>query len=324
MIGPCIVRIPNGKSTPLPAVSRYNRAMDGSTRILAFYAFKQLSADAAADLRSTLSAFGTARGMRGLVLLATEGINGTVCGSPEAAGEWKSLIDGLFPDATWNESAAGELVFPRWLVKIREEIVALDRPDSSPLDGTHLTPAEWNAMMERGDAVVIDTRNAYETKIGMFEGAIDPSIQTFQEFPAYAAVCDVPKDKNVMLYCTGGIRCEKAVAAMKDAGYPHVFQLKGGILSYLKEFPDAKFNGECFVFDHRVAVDQRLRPSATYKLCPSCGDPGTEHETCGYCAKPFTMCSTCLANGASVTCCKNCRYHFTRLTVSNADAVDAA
>lgn len=265
-----------------------------------------------ARLRDELHAFGDARGMRGLVLLATEGVNGTVCGTPEAMTEWKALIGGLFPNATWNESAASELVFPRWLVKIREEIVALDRPDSSPLDGTHLTPAEWNAMMTRGDAVIIDTRNAYETRVGMFEGAIDPNIERFTQFEAYAAACDVPKNKNVMLYCTGGIRCEKAVASMKDAGYKNVFQLKGGILSYLKEFPDAKFRGECFVFDHRVAVDQRLQPSSTYSLCPSCGDPGTEASTCAHCSSPFTMCVRCIENGASVTCSKNCRYHHGR------------
>lgn len=267
-----------------------------------------------AALREELRAFGDARGMRGLVLLATEGINGTVCGSPEAMAEWKTLIAGLFPNATWNESAADHLVFPRWLVKIREEIVALDRPNSSQLAGTHLTPAEWNAMMERGDAVIIDTRNAYETKVGMFEGAIDPNIEHFTEFEGYAASCDVPKDKTVMLYCTGGIRCEKAVASMKDAGFENVFQLKGGILSYLKEFPDAKFRGECFVFDHRVAVDQKLRPSSTYSLCPCCGDPGTETKACPHCTKQFVACVDCLKKNPEAACSKNCAYHYARNT----------
>lgn len=263
-------------------------------------------------LREELLTFGDAHGMRGLVLIATEGINGTVCGAPDAMAEWKALIGDLFPHTTWNESEASELVFPRWLVKIREEIVALDRPDSSPLDGTHLTPAEWNAMMEDKDAVIIDTRNAYETRVGMFEGAIDPNIERFTQFETYAAACDVPKDKKVMLYCTGGIRCEKAVASMKDAGFEHVFQLKGGILSYLKEFPDAKFRGECFVFDHRVAVDQKLRPSSTYSLCPCCGDPGTEAKTCPQCAKRFVACIDCLKKNPDATCSKNCAYHYAR------------
>lgn len=283
-----------------------------ATRILAFYAFSPLGDARLPELRAQLLAFGADRDMRGLVLLATEGINGTVCGSHEAIGEWQSLIAGHFSDVTWNESAADEHVFPRWLVKVREEIVALDRPGSRQLDGTHLTPTEWNAMMEANDAVVIDTRNAYETRVGMFEGAIDPAIKNFLEFEGFARTAGIPKDKKVMLYCTGGIRCEKAVVAMKDAGYEHVFQLKGGILSYLKECPDAKFRGECFVFDHRVAVDQRLQPSQTYKLCPSCGDPGTEASTCVHCEAGFTMCSECLQKGAFVTCSKNCRYHHAR------------
>lgn len=288
--------------------------MPAPTDILAFYAFSPLGEDRVAELRERLLAFGAERGMRGLTLLATEGVNGTVCGSPEAMGEWKTLIAGLFPNATWNESAADHLVFPRWLVKIRQEIVALDRPNSSQLAGTHLTPAEWNEMMEGGDAVIIDTRNAYETKVGMFEGAIDPNIEHFTEFERYAAACDVPKDKKVMLYCTGGIRCEKAVASMKDAGFENVFQLKGGILSYLKEFPDAKFRGECFVFDHRVAVDQKLRPSSTYSLCPCCGDPGTETKTCPHCAKQFVACVGCLQKNPDAACSKNCAYHILRLS----------
>ncbi len=248
--------------------------------------------------------------MRGLVLLATEGINGTVCGSAEVMGEWQVLIAELFPNAMWNESVADTLVFPRWLVKIRKEIVALNRPDSSPLDGTHLSPAEWNTMMRGGDAVIIDTRNTYETRVGMFEGAIDPGIEQFTEFERYAATCDVPKDTTVMLYCTGGIRCEKAVASMKDAGFKNVFQLKGGILSYLKECPDAAFKGECFVFDHRVAVDQTLKPSQTYKLCPSCGDPGTQKVSCPQCCTGFVACIDCLNTKAHVTCSKNCNYHY--------------
>lgn len=290
----------------------YDAPVTQTVDIIAFYAFAPLDDSRVKMLQEELRAFGDARGMRGLVLLATEGINGTVCGVPEAMGEWKTLIGGLFPQATWNESTADHLVFPRWLVKIREEIVALDRPNSSQLAGTHLTPSEWNEMMTRGDAVIIDARNVYETKIGMFDGAIDPNIEHFTDFERFAATCEVPKDKNVMLYCTGGIRCEKAVASMKDAGYGNVFQLEGGILSYLKEFPGAKFRGECFVFDHRVAVDQKLRPSATYSLCPSCGDPGTEAKTCPHCSKQFIACVDCLTKNPDVTCSKNCAYHFAR------------
>ena len=250
--------------------------------------------------------------MRGLVLLATEGINGTVCGSPEAIGEWRMLIGASFADVTWNESVAGEYVFPRWLVKIREEIVALNMPGSAKEHGTHLSPEAWNAMMEEGNVVIVDARNIYETRIGMFENAIDPAIKNFQQFTDFARSADIPKTKKVMMYCTGGIRCEKAVIAMKDAGYENVYQLQGGILGYLKRFPGAKFRGECFVFDHRVAVDQQLQPSKTYKLCPSCGDPGTECLSCAHCDKDFTACVECIAKGSVRTCSKNCRYHHQR------------
>lgn len=291
--------------------------MNTPTTILAFYAFAPIDDGRLQTLRTELFQFGEGNDMRGLVLLATEGINGTVCGSPLVMREWKKRIDELFADTMWNESSAEAHVFPRWLIKVREEIVALNKPDSIRLTNTHLTPAEWNAMMDSGEAVVIDTRNTYETEIGMFDGAIDPAIRTFQEFPEYVKTCGVPKEKKVMLYCTGGIRCEKAVASMREAGYPHVFQLEGGILSYLKEFPDAKFKGECFVFDHRVAVDGHLMPSTTYGLCTTCGDPGTLRLNCAHCKAPFVMCTDCHASGASITCSKNCRYHFTRLTVSN-------
>ncbi len=263
-------------------------------------------------LRTELLQFGAQRDMRGLVLLATEGINGTVCGSHEAMEEWKGLINERFSDVIWNESASVELVFPRWLVKIRDEIVALNMPGSSRLEGTHVSPATWNAMMEEDDVVIIDARNTYETDIGMFENAIDPRTRNFQEFATFAASCDVPKEKKVMLYCTGGIRCEKATKAMKDAGYNNVFQLEGGILGYLKKFPNEKFKGECFVFDHRVAVDQQLQPSEIYKLCSSCGDPGTEASICAHCSEAFTMCSDCIEKKVPLTCSKNCRYHFQR------------
>lgn len=288
--------------------------MSQSTHILAFYAFSPIKGDALPNLRAELLEFGAVRGMRGLVLLATEGINGTVCGSAEAIGEWRTLIGERFTDVTWNESAASELVFPRWLVKIREEIVALNMPESSPLNGTHLSPAEWNAMMEEDDVVVVDARNTYETKIGMFDGAIDPAINNFQGFNEFSASCEIPKEKKVMLYCTGGIRCEKAVVAMKNAGYEHVFQLQGGILGYLKEFPEKKFSGECFVFDHRVAVDQHLEPSKTYGLCVSCGDPGTETASCEHCDSSFIACIDCLQMKKVTTCSKNCRYHHERTT----------
>lgn len=247
--------------------------MNQSVSILAFYAFVPFSAERLTQLHEELTAFGAERGMRGLTLLATEGINGTVCGTPEAVAAWKERMRTLSADMVFNESEAQGLVFKRWKVDIRREIVNLRRPDATRDEQSHLSPEEWHRMMERDDVAIIDARNTYETKIGMFEGAIDPQTNNFQEFANFAASCEVPKDKPVLMYCTGGIRCEKAVTEMKKHGYREVYQLQGGILNYFKRVGHGKFKGECFVFDHRVAVDGRLQPSRRYVLSPVDGQP---------------------------------------------------
>ncbi len=256
--------------------------------------------------------------MRGLVLLAQEGINGTVCGLPEAIGQWKSLLIELLGEMSFNDSESGQKVFPRWLVKIRKEIVTL-RADASSVqpEEKHLTPEQWEAMMANDDVVVLDARNDYETEIGMFEKAIDPKITTFTDFKSFAAQSAIPKDKKVLMYCTGGIRCEKASVEMEKRGYKQVYQLKGGILAYLKKFPDRKFNGECFVFDHRVAVGQRLEPSATYGKCPHCGDPADRLIDCGNCGNQRKICRECVRIELRNTCSKNCRYRLEKRKIVN-------
>lgn len=251
--------------------------------------------------------------MRGLVLLATEGINGTVCGAPEVIDEWKTLVMHTFPEIAWKDSEADDLVFPRWFVKIRRRIVGLNEKELKP-DGAHkhLSPAEWNRMMDEEDVVVIDARNEYETKIGMFEGAVDPKLQSFDEFSDFAKQTNIPRSKKVLMYCTGGIRCERAIYEMEKAGFPHVYQLSGGILEYLKQCPNEKFKGECFVFDHRIAVDQKLEPSKKYVACPHCGDPGDREIVCGLCEKPAHICGRCETHEDRRTCSKNCRYHYAK------------
>jgi UPF0176 protein len=291
--------------------------MTHSVHIAAFYKFVPVAQADLARVQQELKAFGEKRGMRGLVLVATEGINGTVCGTPQAIIEWKEKITAQFGDMNFNDSGADELVFPRWLVKVREEIVALKQEDVHP-DGLrkHLTPQEWNAMMNEEDVVILDTRNTYETAIGTFENAIDPQMTNFKEFADYAKSGAIPKDKKVMMYCTGGIRCEKALIEMEKHGYD-VFQLKGGILGYLKEFPEGKFNGECFVFDHRVSVDGNLEPSKKYKQCPHCGDPGDREIECLQCAAPAKVCARCVTLDAGRTCSKNCRHHLQKSAVKS-------
>lgn len=293
----------------LLAENCYTPAMDSPVAITAFYKFFDIAEDQLTNLQEELRSFGKKHGMRGLTLLATEGINGTVCGTPEVIARWKELIQHHAGDVVFKDASADTVVFPRWFVKIRQEIVSLRQPDVEP-DGkrNHLTPEEWNAMLEQDDVVVLDTRNVYETEIGMFENAIDPKIQNFQEFSDYVKKGEIAKDKKVMMYCTGGIRCEKALIEMQKQGYEHVYQLEGGILAYLQKFPEQKFAGECFVFDHRVSVDQHLQPSERYKTCPHCGNPGDKAINCTHCDARCAVCVHCLEDKQLSFCSKDCRH----------------
>ncbi len=275
--------------------------------ITASYTFRDIPEADLPALKKELMEFGTAREMRGLALIACEGINATVSGSAEAIAAWKDLLTEKFGEMIFKDSHAGKQVFRRWSVKIKPEIVGLKDASIRPSGShNHLTPAEWHAMLEREDVVVLDARNTYETAIGKFENAVDPAIKSFQEFPEYVRQSCIPKDKTVLMYCTGGIRCDKAIYAMEKEGYKNVFQLEGGILGYLEKFPEGKFNGECFVFDHRVAVDGHLEPSKIYDLCPHCGDPGKELIACLLCSKEQKICSDCGAEESKKTCSKNC------------------
>ncbi len=279
--------------------------MASRTSITASYVFATLDASGLPAFRRDLQAFGAARGLRGLVLLATEGLNATVCGEPAMIAAWKELLRGRFGDVAFKDSEAPEPVFRRWSVKIKPEIVGIKDERIRPAGRhRHLSPEQWNAMLVREDVVVVDTRNDYEVAIGRFRGAIDPGIRRFSDFPA-AAEAIVPKDKKVMIYCTGGIRCEKAIYALEERGYRDVYQLDGGILAYLEKFPDGAFDGECFVFDHRVAVDGHLRPSARYALCPHCGDPAAVAIECA-CGAQAKICDACHDAAGRRTCSKRC------------------
>lgn len=259
--------------------------MSGAVSITASYAFFPLTEAEITALRDELKSFGLEHAMKGLVLVAPEGINSTVCGSPEAIAEWKKRIRALKSDILFKDSSAEAMVFRRWSVKIKPELITLKQQGIKPKGKhNHLTPKAWKQMMERDDVVVIDTRNNYETALGKFRNAVVPSTKHFQDFPEAVREVDIPKEKTVMLYCTGGIRCEKAVLSMEEQGYTNVYQLEGGILAYLEQYPHDAFEGECFVFDHRVAVDQQLRPSEIYQLCEECGDP-TASVICAGCRR---------------------------------------
>lgn len=291
--------------------------MESPITITAFYTFTPIEESDLETKQEEIHAFGKQNNMRGLVLLATEGINGTVCGTPEVIAQWKELLEQHFGEMIFKDSKADELVFKRWFVKIRNEIVSLRQSDVHPNgEHKHLSPEEWDRVMEEEDVVVLDTRNAYETEVGVFEGAVDPELSNFQEFPEYLRTSPIPKDKKVLMYCTGGIRCEKALIEMEKHGYDNVYQLEGGILAYMAKFPNGKFKGECFVFDKRVSVDQDLKPSQRYATCPHCGNPGDQKIDCRLCGAEGTVCVHCTANDkAKETCCKDCAYRYKRAQV---------
>ena len=225
-----------------------------------------------------------AAGTRGTLLLAHEGINGTIAGSREALDEVLAYLrsDPRLADLEHKESADDHMPFYRMKVKVKKEIVTMGVPGIDPNQrvGTYVRPRDWDELVNDPEVLLIDTRNDYEYGIGTFRGALDPRTTTFREFPAYVrATLDPRKHKKVAMFCTGGIRCEKASAFMLNEGFEEVYHLQGGILKYLEEVPeqDSTWEGECFVFDNRVAVNHRLE-KGQYDQCYGCRHPITEQD----------------------------------------------
>lgn len=251
-------------------------------RVAALYRFARL--DAFETLRAPLAAFCCGRGIKGTLLLAHEGINGTVAGSEAAIAElicYIEAVDGL-AGLEVKYSAAADMPFHRMKVRLKREIVTMGVEDIDPATsaGTYVVPADWNALISEPDTIVIDTRNAYEVSIGTFKGAVDPATASFREFPAWVEAhrSDL-EGRKVAMFCTGGIRCEKATAYVKSLGFEDVFHLKGGILRYLEEVPaeQSLWQGECFVFDERVSVSHGLAEGDA-ELCRACRHPLTASE----------------------------------------------
>lgn len=273
-----------------------------------WYVFHPLSEEQKLDVQKTLKEMGKAHNMNGLILLAQEGCNGTVAGSREALEVIKKYLTEQFGEVFFQDWESDIKPFRRFKVDLRSEIVALKKPAIQP-EGKrdHLSPKDFHQMLAHEDVTVLDTRNWYETKIGSFKGAVIPNIKSFQEFPRFVEGGSVSKDKPVLMYCTSGIRCEKAAEEMRSQGYKKVYQLDGGITNYLKEYPDGHWNGECFVFDHRCAVNSKLERSERYTLCASCGNPADIHTTCQNCKKACTLCADCLA-ASPASCSKACKH----------------
>lgn len=236
------------------------------------------------ELREPLLEFCIQNGLLGTLLLAHEGINGTVSGPRTAIEALMDYLkaDSRFEGLEYKESFDQSQPFYRMKVKLKKEIVTMGVEDIDPRDivGTYIDPKDWNALISDPEVTVIDTRNAYEYAIGTFEGALDPQTESFRDLPAYVAKNLDPKvNKKVAMFCTGGIRCEKSTAFLKQQGFDEVYHLKGGILKYLEEVPEQEslWKGECFVFDNRVAVNHKLE-KGQYDQCHGCRYPITEED----------------------------------------------
>jgi len=236
------------------------------------------------ELREPLLEACLAAEIKGTLLLAQEGINGTIAGSRKGVDTVLTYLrsDPRLAGLQHKESYDEHMPFYRMKVKLKKEIVTMGVTGIDPNDvvGTYVKPRDWNALVNDPEVVLIDTRNDYEVGIGTFSGAVDPRTTTFREFPAYVREnYDPAKHKKVAMFCTGGIRCEKASAFMLNEGFEEVYHLEGGILKYLEEVPEADsiWEGECFVFDSRVAVDHQLE-KGQYDQCYGCRHPITEGD----------------------------------------------
>ncbi|NER20351.1 MAG: rhodanese-related sulfurtransferase [Symploca sp. SIO1C2] len=270
--------------------------------VAAFYKF--VSLPDFAEKQGSLLALCQEQGIKGTILLAAEGINGTIAGSREGVDLVLALLrlDPRLSDLEPKESYTDSYPFDRLKVRLKQEIVTLGMPEVNPNQevGTYVSPQDWNALISDPEVLVIDTRNDYEVDIGTFQGATNPQTDTFRQFPDYVDQhLDPTKHKKVALFCTGGIRCEKASSLMLSQGFQEVYHLQGGILKYLEEVPTAEslWEGECFVFDQRIAVTHGLA-SGTYDFCRSCGHPISASDktspqyqegiSCPYCFEHLT------------------------------------
>lgn len=249
---------------------------DNPIVVAALYRFVRL--DDYRSLRQPLLDRMRSLDIRGTLLLAVEGINGTVAGSRESIDRLLQELrhDPRLADLDVKESRCRRPPFKRTRVRLKREIVTMgvDGIDPAHSTGTYVRPEDWNRLIDDPDVTVIDTRNDYEVSIGTFEGAINPATESFREFPEFARQLDPERHPRVAMFCTGGIRCEKSTALLKQLGFEEVYHLRGGILKYLETVPkeQSRWRGECFVFDERVAVGHGLR-EGQHVMCYACGWP---------------------------------------------------
>lgn len=239
-------------------------------------------------------------GLRGTLLLAAEGINGTVAGSRAGIDALLAYLRGdeRLAELEHKESYAQAQPFLRMKVKLKREIVTMGVPSVDPnrVVGTYVDAENWNELIADPEVTLVDTRNDYELRIGSFRGAIDPDIETFRDFPAWVGEHLDPKEhKKVAMFCTGGIRCEKASSFLLEQGFEEVYHLRGGILKYLERVPqkDSEWEGECFVFDERVAVNHALE-KGSYEQCFACRHPVSDEDMASEVYEPGVSCPHCI------------------------------
>jgi UPF0176 protein len=250
--------------------------------VAAFYKFTSI--EDPAKLQNSIENCCLKNDVRGIVLLANEGINSTIAGSPAGVRNVLQFLrdDARFSELTWKESTTDRAPFRKLRVRLKKEIVTMgvEGIDPDRLAGTYVKPEKWNELISDPEVIVIDTRNDYEVEIGSFNDAINPDITSFGELPKWIEDnIDIDEQPRVAMYCTGGIRCEKSTALLKEAGVNEVYHLEGGILKYLEEMEEEQslWNGQCFVFDERVSVGHGLEVGE-YELCRACRTPISDAE----------------------------------------------
>ena len=261
--------------------------------------YKFVSLENFEELREPLKQVMLDNQVKGTLLLANEGINGTVAGSREGVDSLLAWLQQqpCLADIDYKESYTDDAPFSRTKVKLKKEIVTMGVEGIDPLQvvGTYIEPKDWNDLISDPDVLLVDTRNDYEVEVGTFKNAIDPNTTTFRQFPQYVKDhLDPQKHKKIAMFCTGGIRCEKSTAYMKAQGFDEVYHLKGGILKYLEDVDhaDSLWQGECFVFDDRVTVNHQLQ-KGEYDQCHACRLPITEQDKQSEHYKPGVSCHRC-------------------------------
>ena len=276
---------------------------NNSFQVAAFYKFTTLSE--LKNLQSSFYQFLSKQKIKGTILLASEGINGTVAGSKAAIEEFKKFLNknNLLSLSDFKVSVSDKDPFPRLKVKIKNEIVSIGNDLANPQEivGEYIEPKDWNNLISQEDVLVLDTRNTYEYSIGTFKNSVQPETTNFREFPEWVEQLqdtnDSKKDQKIAMFCTGGIRCEKASSFLKAKGYKNVHHLKGGILRYMEKIDESEslWQGECFVFDDRVALNHRLEVGS-FDMCHGCRMPITEEDKLSKKYQKGISCPNCFDN----------------------------